>query len=209
MKDALERCGQLLPGIMQLDDDLQLLREVRNGVAHLGLAAERADELLVPFLRASEILLDELGENEFSYFGNKKRWVDETLARDPKKAFAQRYKSMEPAWREQVLVGLVSAYGDDGLLGHLRPCPACGTDGLVFGTISPDYEVESETKHGGTAMYASLTAVEFYAEEFECKACGLVLHGPEIAAAGMQAKWELQDVDETLLRQWERDWDDV
>jgi hypothetical protein len=34
---------------MQLDPDLQLLREVRNGVAHLGLAAERADDLLVPF----------------------------------------------------------------------------------------------------------------------------------------------------------------
>jgi len=34
---------------MPLDPDLQLLREMRNGVAHLGLAAERADDLLVLF----------------------------------------------------------------------------------------------------------------------------------------------------------------
>lgn len=220
MKEALDRCGQLLPGILQLDPDLQLLREVRNGVAHLGIAAERADELLVPFLRASELLLAELDESAWSYFGNKTRWVDETLATDresrerdatlkvgqAKKAYAQRYQTMDPAWRERVLEMLVSSYGADGFQTHLRPCPACGTRGLVAGTVSPDYDVEAETKHGETMWYATLVAVEFLPNRFECKACGLLLRGrAEIEAAGMETRWELEDVDRDLLRDWERD----
>jgi hypothetical protein len=223
MKEALDRCGQLLPGIMQLDPDLQLLREVRNGVAHLGLAAERADDLLVPFLQASELLLAELDESDWAYFGNKTQLVAETLARDregrerdvtrkvgqAKKAFSQRYQPIDPAWKNQVLGMLVSSYGADGFQTHLRPCPACGTDGLVTGTVSPDYEVDQETKHGETMLYASLTSVEFLPDRFECKACGLSLRGKgEIGAAGMQVAWELEDVDEGLLHEWERGWDD-
>jgi hypothetical protein len=229
MKEALDRCGQLLPGIMQLDDDLQLLREVRNGVAHLGLASERADDLLVPFLQASELLLAELDESDWVYFGNKKRWVDETLARDrkdrerdvnlkigqAKKTFSRRYQSMDHAWKDEVLKMRVLSYGADGLQTHLRRCPACGTDGLVSGTVSPDYDVEVETKHGETTLHPSLASVDFFADRFECKACGLSLRGRgEIEAAGMRASWELlEGVDEQLLvdllRELERGWDEV
>jgi hypothetical protein len=70
-----ERAG---PGIMQLDPDLQLFGEVRNGVAHLGLAAERADDLLVPFLpgvRSSP--WPSSTSRIWAYFGNKARWVAE------------------------------------------------------------------------------------------------------------------------------------
>jgi hypothetical protein len=64
-----ERAG---PGIMKLDPDLQLLREVRNGVAHLGLEAERADDLLVPFppgVRSSS--WPSSTSRIWAYFGNK------------------------------------------------------------------------------------------------------------------------------------------
>jgi hypothetical protein len=63
---------------MQLDTDLQLLREVRNGVGHLGLEAERADDLLVPFppgVRSSS--WPSSTSRIWAYFGNKTRWVAE------------------------------------------------------------------------------------------------------------------------------------
>ena len=66
------------PGIMQLDPDLQLLREVRNGVAHLGVAAERADDLLVPFPPGVRISSWSSSTSWiWAYFGNKTRWVAE------------------------------------------------------------------------------------------------------------------------------------
>jgi hypothetical protein len=63
---------------MQLDTDLQLLREVRNGVGHLGLEAERADDLPVPFppgVRSSS--WPSSTSRIWAYFGNKTRWVAE------------------------------------------------------------------------------------------------------------------------------------
>ena len=63
---------------MQLDPDLQLLREVRNGVAHGGLKAERADNLLVPFPRGVRSSSWPSSTSRiWAYFGNKTRWVAE------------------------------------------------------------------------------------------------------------------------------------
>lgn len=225
MQDALKRCGQLLPGVLQLDSDLELLREIRNGVVHLGLAAEKAEALLIPFLQAAQLLLDELDQSSWVYFGNKTEWVEDSLARAregkekdvkekvslAKKAFASRFQAMETPWRDQVLQMTVASYEVDGLETHLYECPACGTQGLTAGHVSPDYEVDEEVKHGEFMVYAYLKSVEFLPDEFECKACGLALDGKaEIVAGGIPSSWELEDVDEALLSEWEnRGWENI
>lgn len=225
MDEALRRCGQLVPPIQRLDDELRLLRQIRNGIVHLGLVTEEGDELLIPYLQSMELLLAEMQQGA-GFFGGHARWVEEQLQeakasreRDvldriaaSKRDFANKFKGMEPAWKADVLRMTVASYEPDEFMAYLRECPACGTQALLTGDVVPDYEVDFEWEDGEAVPYPYRKSVDFYAEKLVCKACGLVLSDGDFEAAGVDGQWTLEDVDEELLRDWEmeqeRRWSD-
>jgi hypothetical protein len=78
--DAISRAGRFLPTVEALAPSLELLIQVRNGVAHLGeVSADDADSVLVPYLKASEEMRAALDIDKAAYWGEFVDLVDSAL----------------------------------------------------------------------------------------------------------------------------------
>lgn len=72
--------------------------------------------------------------------------------------------------------------------GQPRECPACGTEAVALGEVEVREEIDYD-REGPVGVYL---VPEFYVGEFLCRACGLLLAGPELTAASIETRWELE-----------------
>jgi hypothetical protein len=222
MEEALKRCIQLVPSLSPLERDLDLLRQVRNGVVHLGqLDPGEVRSTLVPFLKACQLILTEMEIDTKSFWGPLTPEVEDRLAQSREEAetlaaaavraakgtFRGRFQSMDDSWRKQVLTMIVESYELNNIERQLRDCPACSTKALLEGTIDVDYEVDFDYSDGQAWIAGAYpTEVIFIPKSFRCKACGLHLEdADQLFYVGIDS-WELTEYDPDLLREWEQRW---
>ncbi|MFF5521642.1 hypothetical protein [Streptomyces coeruleorubidus] len=74
-KDAVARLRRI--GVLQADPQLDLLIEMRNGAAHASSSGDEAREMILPFARTIQALLDHLGEKLVTFWA---RWTDAVWA---------------------------------------------------------------------------------------------------------------------------------
>lgn len=184
MSEAIRRLrqGEVLP---HEDPKLDLLVELRNGVAH-SAGMETTDDLLPTFARVVDILLEDVGEDRDSFWGNwstaanlaasesrdeisqnvllriqNARYLfEDKIPGLPKGAFA-RYEKPDPRYPEQVQVVL----GPNGMTYTTTArCPACD------GQAEEKKIVMLDDISGESAAVTTRLA---------CKYCPLALHGSE------------------------------
>jgi hypothetical protein len=207
--EALSRAARFIPELAGLGDDLELLILVRNGIAHLGNASSSdAEDALIPYLKASERLRDALDLDREEYWGEFVELVDSALEENVKRArlrvetalpvarneFERRFGALDDTTRAAMLSVIESGYKLEKYEEQLLECPACETQGVVYGSLKLDYEPDYD--RDGFVDNASLI-VTFVPSSFWCAACGLELDGrEELDAAGIEEPWVLEDVDE-------------
>jgi hypothetical protein len=210
-REAMERAARFAPECAGLMDDLRLLIWVRDGIAHLADAsAATVDEVLVPYLKASEELRQALGIDRSVYWGGFTDVVDSALREHIEQArlrvdsalavaraeFARRFAEFDETTRKAVLNAIEAGYSPMKYEEQLLECPACETLALVSGTLDTDFD-EDWDHHEGVLLGVHLAAVTFIPTGLSCHACHLELNGrDEMDAAGVAEPWDLEDVDE-------------
>jgi hypothetical protein len=208
---ALERCGQILPAIANLKNDLLPLLDARNGSIHVGDVddAEKT-RMLIPYLRASEQLLGEGGHDEKDYWGEYGDVVDARVAEQTEATaarvlealtaarlrFDSKYGHLEEDIRRAVLQAITDGYAPEKYYQQFIECPACATECLDSGSIEVGWEPDYDVVDGEAVLTTSPNAVvTFYPGQLECRACELFLDGEEeLDAAEVGFSWQLDDV---------------
>lgn len=209
-REAVERAGRFVPTTEALVPDLELLILVRNGVAHLGEAsASDADDVLVPYLKASEELRAALELDRAGYWGEFIDLVDSALRENVEKArlrvetalaiarqeFEKRFGALDDATREAMLRVIEAGYAPERYDEQFLDCPACGTPALAFGSVK--VEMDEDWDHHERVLIGVHPYLMFIPNHLRCSACGLELDGrDELDAAGIAEPWMLEDVDE-------------
>jgi hypothetical protein len=139
-----------VPTVEALVPDLELLILVRNGVVHLGEASTGDhDDVLIPYLKASEALRAALGIDGASHWGGflelvdsalkenveKRRLRVETALAIARKEFERRFGALDEATRAAMLGVIEAGYAPERYDEQLLECPACNTPALVSGTV--------------------------------------------------------------------------
>jgi hypothetical protein len=212
MTETLKRVGQILPTIDNMKASLQLLADVRNGVAHAGkLDPEADDATLVPFIRACDHLLSNLpGGDRASMWGEFISLVDARLSDSTKAAellvadalaaarlaFDARFGSLDDAVRDGVLSGIENSYDLAKYEESIVDCPACARSALTRGSYEVDWEADWDVE-GGEGYVSGVYPVVTYSPGYlYCRVCGLELDGQEqLSAAGVADSWTLEDAD--------------
>jgi hypothetical protein len=223
--ESLKRSGQLIPTLQNLSNDLGLLVDVRNGVAHAGqVQAGAASSVVVPFLKACDELLTALGISRGQFWGDLTEVVDARLSESAEAAdiraaeavataraeFETRYATLDPDMRRTVVGVIESGYHLEGHEQDLAHCPSCGSLALVSGTIDVDWDVDWEKDDFGQPFVIGATpTVTLFPNHLECRACGLNLDGlDELVAAGLERSWRMEDVDADVLRaEYQQEWE--
>lgn len=210
-REALDRAGRYAPECASLIDDLRLLIWVRDGVAHLADASSASvDEVLVPYLKASEELRDVMEIDRGLYWNGFRDLVDQALKEHVEQArlrveaalavaraeFERRFAKVDEDAKKAVLTAVEEGYSPLGKYEEqLVDCPACGTMALVVGTLREEYD-EDWDHHEGVLLGVHLL-VQFIPTGLLCRACHLELTGrDEMDAAGVGEPWYLEDVNE-------------
>jgi hypothetical protein len=213
--DAIKRAGRLVPSLVTLKDDLDVLIDVRNGVAHLGESSQiDAEAVLVSYLKASEDLRAELDLDRVEYWGQFVDLVDTALIEHVKQArirvetalaaarheFERRFGALDDVTRASMLLIIEAGYKLDKYDEQLLKCPVCGTQAAVYGSV--DIELDEEWDHReGYLVDVHLAGVTFTPSYLKCNACDLELDGrEELDAAGVGESWKLDDWDEADFR---------
>jgi len=221
-QEAIERAARFAPECIALLEDLRLLIWVRDGVVHLADAsAATVEEVLVPYLRASEELRDALGLDRSAYWGDFIDVVDSALREHVKEArlrvesalavaraeFARRYGDLDEKTKAAMVAAIEASYFPlDKYEEQLLDCPACGTPALVSGILDLDYDEDWDHREG-ILVGVHLAGVTFIPRRLGCRACGLELDGrEELEATGIEQPWELKDVDERDFFEGPEDW---
>lgn len=189
---AISRYSAFNHRFISLSDALGALIDYRNGVVHL--AAEQPEDfvrLFDEYLRAVELLVEDLGEDEELFWGGREllvvvqgrrskraRTIEEDVARQVATATARlqaRYQHLSLDEREAAMLAAVSPrapfYED---YTFQVACPACGSDGWLGVGIDVDWELDD-----GEMVPHAYTSPALY----QCTVCGLALLGDEIEAA--------------------------
>jgi len=207
--EALDRAARFAPECAGMKGDLQLLIWVRDGIVHLADAsAANVDEVLVPYLKASEELRKVLGVDRSAYWNEFDDLVDSALKEHVERAhlrvdaalavargeFARRFAEVDATTKKAVLDAIEASYSLDRYEEQLLECPACGTSALVSGTLQEEFD-EDWDHHEGVLVNVHLL-VRFFPNGLLCRACHLGLTGrDEMDAAGVGESWYL-NIDE-------------
>ena len=185
---TVERYGWLNVRFRPLIPDLKALQEVRNGVVHLAIEPpETFSKAMAAYLRAVELVLDELGESEDGFWGSPElstvvadlrsvrvRTIQEDVDRRIAIAvalFGSKYAGLS----EDERIGAVTAAETSPSVSmsdvHFQlDCPACGSLGLIAGDVDVVWEVEDLGWGGYMQLLPSL---------FLCRVCELYLNDQE------------------------------
>lgn len=220
-REAVTRCTQIMPSLAVLEKDLTLLIDVRNGVVHLGGQAEQASrDTLIPFLKACEALLSDIGEPSERVWGPYADMVKTRISDSAKEAeirvadamaaakvlYESRFSDVEKSVRPAVIKAIEAGYTPQTYDEQLVDCPACSSAAFVSG--STDVQWEPDYEFDGIEAYVSGVSplVTFYAGQLECRVCGLELDGEdELSAAGIEESWELENIDPADFADYDED----
>lgn len=208
--DAVGRAARFVAPVRPLIQQLELLVSVRNGVAHLGeVQAEDASGVLIPYLKASEALREDLSVERDAYWEEFSDMVDsalkesveqarirvETALAIARKEFKKRFSELDDATKQAVLGVVVAGYRPEKYDEQLLDCPACGTEALAYGSVKVEYDEDWD--HQERVLVGVHPYFTFAPRALRCAACGLELDGTdELYAAGISDPWTLEDVDE-------------
>jgi hypothetical protein len=212
--DAIKRASRFVESLKILKEDLDVLIEVRNGVAHLGESSRAdADAVLAPYLKASDDLRAELGLDRAEYWGQFVELVDTALIEHVKEArlrvenalaaarheFDRRFGELDEAQRTAMLAIIEANYKLDKYDEQWVDCPACKTPAYVGGSI--DVEIDEEWDRDGYLEAVHLAGVTFTPSYFKCDACNLALRGrEELEFAEVFETISIEDYDERDFR---------
>lgn len=189
---AISRYSNFNHRFRSLSEALANLIDYRNGVVHL--AADQPEDFVGVFdeyLRAVELVLEDLGQDEELFWGGpellavvrgrrlrRARTIEEDVARQVATAAARlqaRYQHLSPDEREAAMLASVSPtapfYED---YTFQVECPACGSEGWLGVGIDVEWELDD----GEMVPHAYTSPAVF-----QCTVCGLALYGDEIEAA--------------------------
>lgn len=220
--EALKRVGQILPELENLRESLQVLAAVRNGVVHAGqLSASTDDALLVPFLRASDIVLAATeGGDRDQLWGELLEVVDthlsdfaaaaERIATEAVVAarfvFEQRYGTMDEQARKAAFSAIENSYDLTKYEEDVTECPACSRMALTSGSYRVEWEPDFDYADGESYVAGVYPIVTFTPGYLNCRICGLELDGDEqLIAAGVATSWHIDDADPADFRDDEYD----
>jgi hypothetical protein len=148
--EAIGRASRFVPTVKALVPDIELLILVRNGVAHLGAASsDDAEDVLVPYLKASEELRAALDMDRATYWGEFVDLVDSALKENVEKArlrvetalaiapqeFEKHFGELDTPTKQGMLRVIEAGYAPEKYDEQLLDCPACGTPALAFGSV--------------------------------------------------------------------------
>lgn len=179
------------------DPDLDELIELRNGVAHLKASVDDAFDGLTVFCKATNHLLDHLGENYLEYWGSWETFVDITLNAMQEKTEGEVARRMERArWllnkrfedlpvdaQNSFLASRPKLSGYQVTSGKIFvpwPCPVCRSQAFIV--TGPPLLL----RHGNPGIALS--------ERFLCLACELSLRDQELQVVGIPLEVPLVDL---------------
>jgi hypothetical protein len=211
-RDALERCGRLIPSIDILKKELNLLVDVRNGVVHLGhVDKQAAKQTLTPFLKASDHLLSYIRADKPAHWGDLQDLVTARLSDSIKESevrameavtsakveFGRRFGGIaDTTLRDGLLKSIESTYSPAKYEEQLVDCPSCGRLALVSGAYEVEWEPDYDYADGESFIAGVYPVVTFYPGHLSCRVCELELDGEdELETAGIKKSWELEDID--------------
>lgn len=211
LTESLQRVGQIVPELGNLQASLQPLVDGRSGVAHAALVdPDAAQRVAAPFLRACDLLLLALERERATFWGDLLEIVDAREAASAeiatvkalerlaaaRAAFAVRYTSLDDDGRDALVLAIAGSYAPKKYEQTLLACPACSTPALVEGTIDVDWQPDWDYADGESYIAGAYPEVTIFPQRLECRACGLRLEGEaELTAAKVPHSWKLDDVD--------------
>jgi len=204
---AVERVSFLHPTLARYSADLKYLAEVRNGVAHIGLAdSTRVEAAVSGFVGAVQIMAKILGMSDDDIFGQLTNLASQTaataersVARIVTKKIAvaetriEKLQALGARAYEALLESLSQDADDESDEAIPIDCPVCGHEGVLQGYVEHDpWEYEDRDSDGNP-----LTALRrrwFDASRFECRLCGVKLEGwRQVSAAGINPQQVLEE----------------
>lgn len=181
--DAYMRVAKLLPGKIPIGkEDLDLMADARNGVAHSAIHdSAQSETVFTACLRLIDPVLEELKVDPNSYWGpylvlhdklvdeqvRQERVAAEALLAKARSLFEQRFGHMSPKERVVVLAAITSK--PMITMGREAPveCPACGSQGWMAGEVEPIYA------HHDGQVTVDAEEVFLMPHRFHCAACDL------------------------------------
>lgn len=207
--ESLKRTGRFLPQVKNLEPELRILCDARNGVAHLA-QLRTVDELRVPFLKACELIRDDVGVDRATYWGEFEGAVDAALEKSAHTArvrvetalgaarvdYKNRYGHLDDGARQALIRATEAGYKLDKYDQQVVDCPACSAGAVVSGAVETRWEQDDE--------YSGSLVATFFPGYLRCGVCDLELDGDdELRAAEIEEKWDI-DVDPAdFYEEWE------
>lgn len=206
LREAVKRVAQVEAQVRPETGPLELLADARNGVAHIGREADGLDRtVVVPFVRACEVLLPTLALSREDFWGDYIETIDarlstvenDALVRVADKltraraAYAQKFSDLEQHLVNQVLTLITENYAFEKYESRIIECPACSNEALQAGYFN--FEWEADYEHEGRDEYTihAYPKVTVIGDFVRCGACGLELEGAdELRAADVEITWE-------------------
>lgn len=189
------------------------LIDSRNGAVHVGTGTA-SRHVLLDALLLCQALLGHLDASEKSFFGEHHAAVLGLL--DEKRTETGHRVGAKRARARQHLTQLEQQLGTEafqaacdtlaarvaeieprdyglGFYGKMHDCPECGTEALLMGDVTVDFDVDWDVEPLGGGEYApipiSVTTVTLAPEAFTCPVCRLELRGlDELAEAGLPSQ---------------------
>jgi hypothetical protein len=207
--ESLRRVIALDPAIKHDLTGTEELFRLRNSVAHLGTIDETMERrTVVSFLRAINALLRKAPETFWSPHEEFVRTVlDETSAESVRAATAKVAAARMHYEQRRKLLSTEEAVALDALLEaevkrgsgdetFIVECPACGSNVLLSGENSLEWEPE----YDNDGVSGASPWILFSAQYLYCGACGLELDGAEeLEAVGVDWNWQNEEAD---LDEW-------
>lgn len=218
LSDALERVARLIDNYKLPGPGVVHLIEVRNSLVHAGQGGRMAaEQVLGDVAGYLEQLIRARRVDPAAYWGessdlvtdHREKRLDAIHAsyrrriRAAKDRYAATIRSMD-APTTAAFVSAVISRGINADFSEIpRDCPACGNVGVLFvGLAEPEWEPDWDYGDGQTYVAGMYVAsIRIFGQEFNCRACGLALDGPDLELAGMDdSTLAAEDFDAELAR---------